>query len=318
MPGRKIATPTETFDEPWKQIVPALFEAFLTFFAPAMAEKIDWRHKPEFLDKELRRIAKGFGRRRRSTADFLVKVWLLDGEEKWLIIHIELQAQKDTNFPERMFLYNVRAFDLYRQPVIGMAILADGDPHWRPDRFGYGMGTSTTGHQYSVVKLLDYQDRQQGLEGMANPFGLAVLAHLKTQETRDDAESRLQWKLRLARMLFDRRWNRAQIEELFQFIDWIMTLPETLENRFEADYKEMENRDTMAERMPPLYRRERVRGEISEAKSLLLRLGHKRLGPPDETVVARIDAIQKRQRLEELFDRALDVETWAELFESDS
>jgi hypothetical protein len=31
---RRIATPTETFDEPWKQIVPALFAPFVAFFAP--------------------------------------------------------------------------------------------------------------------------------------------------------------------------------------------------------------------------------------------------------------------------------------------
>ncbi len=89
------------------------------------------------MDKELRRIAKGFSRRRRSTADFLVNVWLLDGGEQWLIIHIELQAQREAEFPERMFLYNVRAYVLYRRPVMSIAILADGDHHWRPGEFGY-------------------------------------------------------------------------------------------------------------------------------------------------------------------------------------
>ena len=128
MPRRKTATPPETFDEPWKQIVPALFQPFLEFFAPEIAREIDWSRKPVFLDKELRRIAKGFGRRRRSTADFLVKVWRLDGAEQWLIIHIELQAQKDARFAERMFLYNVRAYDLHRKPVISLAVLADNDP----------------------------------------------------------------------------------------------------------------------------------------------------------------------------------------------
>ena len=89
-----------------------------------------------------------------------------------------------------------------------------------------------------MVKLVDYQARQSELEEIGNPFGLAVLAHLKTQETKGDAESRLAWKLRPARQLFDRHWTREQIEELFQFLDWIMTLPEAFEDRFETGWKQ--------------------------------------------------------------------------------
>ena len=325
MPRRKTATPPETFDEPWKQIVPALFQPFLAFFAPEVAQEIDWSRKPEFLDKELRRIAKGFGRRRRSTADFLVKVWRLDGAEQWLIIHIELQAQKDANFAERMFLYNVRAYDLYRKPVISLAVLADNDPQWRPAAFEYGMGQSGTSIRYPAVKLLDFKERQAELEADPNPFGLAVLAHLKTQETRGDAENRLQWKLRLARILFDRRWTREQIEELLQFLDWIMTLPEELEDSFEARYTEMEKVETMAETMPPIIRRAQARGiEIAkrealiQAQSLLLRLAAKRLGLPSEASRARVEAIQVKSRLDFLCERVLDVETWEELLEGDA
>ena len=56
-----------------------------------------------------------------------MKVWRLDGAEQIFIIHVELQAQKQTIFPMRMFLYNVRGFDRYRCPVISLAVLADRD-----------------------------------------------------------------------------------------------------------------------------------------------------------------------------------------------
>src|SRR5438270_591568 len=158
MPQRRIATPKETFDDPWKQIVPALFEQFLEFFAPDVAVEIDWSRPPEFLDKELRRVAKGL-RKRRVTADFLVNVWRKDGGEQWILIHIELQAQKDVEFPERMFLYNFRAYDLYRRPVFSLAILADREAAWRPDRFGYQLWGSEASVRYPVVKLLDYAGR---------------------------------------------------------------------------------------------------------------------------------------------------------------
>jgi hypothetical protein len=55
MPPRRVATPRETFDDPWKQIVPALFEQFLAFFAPEVAADIDWQRAPEFLVKVRRK-----------------------------------------------------------------------------------------------------------------------------------------------------------------------------------------------------------------------------------------------------------------------
>src|SRR5258708_8375854 len=101
-----------------------------------------------------------------------------------------------------------------------------------------------------------------------------------TQETRGDAQIRLAWKVRLARMLFDRRWTRQQIEELLQFLDWIMTLPEELEDTFEAGYKDIESEEIMAETMPPLARRAAARAEVSQTRTILMRLERKRLGEP--------------------------------------
>ncbi|CCI04735.1 hypothetical protein MICAC_5930021 [Microcystis aeruginosa PCC 9443] len=42
-------------------------------------------------------------------ADKLYKVWLLSGEEVWILIHIEIQSQWEENFPQRMYIYNYRA-----------------------------------------------------------------------------------------------------------------------------------------------------------------------------------------------------------------
>ena len=117
----------------------------------------------------------------------------------------------------------------------------------------------------------------------------------------------------MARLLFVRRWTREQIEELLQFLDWIMTLPEELEGTFEARYTEMEKVETMAETMPPLIRRAQARGALNEARELLFQLGRKRLGEPGAEVENHINAIMDRERLRFLCRQILDVETWAEL-----
>lgn len=322
---RKIPTPRETFDEPWKQIVTMLFEPFLAFFAPETAAEIDWSKAPVFLDKELRRIAKGFGRRKRSTADFLVKVWRKDGGEQWLIIHIELQAQRDATFPERMFLYNVRAYDLYRRPIMSLAVLADRDPSWRPGHFAYDMGSSRTEFAFSAVKLLDWQSRLEELERSANPFALAVLAHLNTQATRGDSEQRLQSKLRLARLLFNRRWKRNEIDELFQFLDWIMTLPEDLEDRFEKNYVELERRQTMAQTMPPIIKRAHDRGHkegIEEGieigkQDTLVQLLTLRFGSLPEEARSQIERITEIAELDRMIGLVLDAQSLSDVLPSE-
>jgi hypothetical protein len=48
--------------------------------------------------------------------------------------------------------------------------------------------------EFPVVKLLDYESRLDELEKSDNPFAIVVAAHLKTQATRRDFESRLQMK----------------------------------------------------------------------------------------------------------------------------
>ena len=324
MPERRIRTPRETFDDPWKQIVTALFEQFVAFFAADLWTEIDWQRPPEFLDKELRRVAKGLGRRR-VTADFLARVWLKDGGDLWLLAHIELQAQRDDTLPERMFRYNFRAYDLHSRPVFSLAILADGDASWRPDRFGYEVSRTRVGISYPVVKLLDYSERQQELQGSDNPFALAVLAHLKTLETRGDAQARLNWKVRLVRLLYARQWQRREIEELFQFLDWIMSLPEELEDRFETEWQHIERETTMTQTMPPILRRAQERGErVGEQRGIeigeqrakretLMRLLEQRFGAIPAEIRARMEAITEIGRLNGLIDSVLTVDSLEDL-----
>jgi len=68
---------------------------------------IDWTKIPESLEKELKRITASAKTKKRF-ADKLYKVWLLSGEEVWILIHIEIQSQYEENFPQRMYIYNYR------------------------------------------------------------------------------------------------------------------------------------------------------------------------------------------------------------------
>ncbi len=232
------------FDTPWKKIVKAYFKEFVHFFFPEIAKKIDWSKGYEFLDKELLKIAKdsAFGGRR---ADIMARVRLLSGEEEWVLCHIEIQGQDQVGFPKRMYVYNYRGFDFFDRKVASLAVLADDNPSWRPDRFGYEVLGTEIGFRFPTAKILDYKNRWDWLESSPSPFAAVVMAHLKATETGNDPEHRYRWKLYLIKRLYRMGCGRRDVVLLFEFVDWIMSMPEELENGLWNEIQELERENKM-------------------------------------------------------------------------
>jgi hypothetical protein len=232
------------FDSPWKEALDYYFEAFLAFFFPQAHAAIDWSRGYQFLDKELQQVTREaeLGRR---VVDKLVQVWLKSGQEEWVLIHVEVQAQVEEDFPLRLFVYHYRLFDKYNRKVASLAVLADEREDWRPESLGYELWGCRLAFHFPVVKLLDWGRQPGSLETSNNPFALLVLAHLKTQETRANALGRQAWKLRLVKSLYERGFSRAELHNLFRFIDWLMDLPQDLENSFWQEIQHFEEEKRM-------------------------------------------------------------------------
>ena len=229
---------TANYDETWKEAIGDYFDSFLAFFYPEIYQQIDWTKTPISLDKELEQITAS-GDSKTRHADKLFQVWLLDNQEVWILIHVEVQSQYDKEFSQRMFIYNYRAFDLYQKPVISLAILGDETKSWRPNSYQYGLGSSQLIFNFSIVKLLDYQWEE--LEQSNNIFAIVVMAHLKTKATNSNLSAREQWKWNLARLLYERGYNRKEIVDLYKVIDLMMALSEDLQLSFDqkfANYQE--------------------------------------------------------------------------------
>lgn len=92
-----------------------------------------------------------------------------------MLVHVEVQSQQETQFAERMFVYNYRLFDRYNRRVASFAILGDNRSGWRPDRFGYELWGTKVGIQFSTAKLLDYAADEGALESNPNPFAVVVI-----------------------------------------------------------------------------------------------------------------------------------------------
>ncbi len=246
----------ESFDSPWKDVLEQFFPEFMLFFFPKAHAEINWSHPLKFLDKEFQQIFQE-APKGRQIVDKLLEVVLSNGQPSLVLVHIEIQAQKETEFAKRIFMYNYRIHERYLEPVASFAVLADEQPTWKPDQFGYNILGCQMGIIFPSVKILDYRDRWEELEESENPFAVVVMAHLKTLETKKDFNNRYQWKLRLARMLYKKGYNREQIIGLLRFIDGGMQLPKELENQFWEEIR----RDEKVKNMPYVMSIEKIAEE---------------------------------------------------------
>jgi len=64
----------------------------------------------------------------RRYGDKLVRVYQKNGQEAWVLMHIEVQGQRESNFARRMYTYNYCIFDRFDRQVVSLAILADESP----------------------------------------------------------------------------------------------------------------------------------------------------------------------------------------------
>ncbi|MGE5754483.1 MAG: hypothetical protein ACM35G_02020 [Planctomycetaceae bacterium] len=62
--------------------------------------------------------------------------------------------------------------------------------------------------------------------------------------------------------------------------------------------------------------KEIAQGSTQEAKRILMRVGQKRFGPPEAGVVAAIEDITDRERVEALIERLDEVSSWEALLAS--
>ena len=291
------------YDSPWKEALERYFEAFMAFFFPQAHADIDWGRGYEFLDKELQQVVREAETGRRLV-DKLVKVWRTGGNEAWVLVHVEVQSQVDTDFAKRMYVYNYRLFDRYDRWVVSLAVLGDEQVEWRPEGYGYTLWGCQAGLRFPVVKLLDYEPRLEVLEESRNPFAVIVMAHLKAQATRRDPEGRLQWKVRVVKGLYERGYQREDILELFRFVDWLLVLPDKLKSEFEDTLRYYEEET----KMPYITSIERSgirKGILQNAREDVLDILETRFMEVPQSIAEVINKIEDPSILKTLHKRAI-------------
>ncbi len=242
----KIKDKIKQPDTLWKEIIKDLFEDFITFFIEDLAKEIDFSKGVEFLDKELSKLSSK-GETKNRDADTLVKVFLKNGEEKWVLVHIEVQGYKEEDFSKRMFTYYYRILDRYGKETTAIAILTDENKDFKPNKYEKEFYGTELNYKYNSFKILGKSEKE--LKENKNPFAMIILAGLYVIKSKKitDEKKKFLFKMTLAKLLRDKKYSAEKRRSIFIFIESIIKLPSKLELQFE---KETDNLFDEEETMP--------------------------------------------------------------------
>lgn len=244
----------------------------------------------------------------------LVRVRACDGGAIAVLIHVEVQGDPESDFGERMFVYQTRLPDRYGLDVVSLAVLTDTTVSFRPNGFRYVRWGCRIAFRFPMVKLLDYvePERWAALEANDNVFALVVMAQIRAKVT-DEAETLKGWKFRLIRRMYERGYEQTLILELFRLIDWMIRLPKGLEADFRRELYAYEEQ----RRMPYVTTVEQAgieKGLQQGEARTLLRLLDRKFGPEAaQRHRERIETAEVEQ-LDAWLDRILTADTPETIF----
>ncbi len=236
---RKQQKPRAEQDSAWKEMIDEHFEKFIAFFFPDIHSEIDWSRNYVFLDKELAKLGRGHAQGLKL-ADKLAKVWLKAGHELWVLIHTEVQGQAAEDFNQRVYVYNYKIVDRFGAEVVSLAVVTGRVGETRLGRYEVERWGCRLLFEFPVAMIESWRGREAELLASDNPFALVVLAHLRVWEAKGDAAKQYEVKRELIRLAYEQGYEREQILSLLRFIDWMIILPEDLEERLDDEIEELE------------------------------------------------------------------------------
>ena len=295
-------------DRLFKELITTFFVEFVEAFLPDVMAYLD-TESIEFLDKEVfTDITEG----KRYESDIVVKARFA-GREAFFLLIVENQSSPQAGFPKRMFKYFARFYEKFDLPIYPVVVYSFERPRkLQPGKHQIDFpGFVVNRFQFRVIQL----NRLKWRDYLATPNPAAAALMSKMQIARRD---RVRVKLQCLRLIATLRLDPARSQLISGFVRTYlqMTRPELVELQREVGLLPQEEKNTMLTLTNEWIELGEERGEerwrASEARSLILRLGTKRLGAAAAEVNAALEAADLA-RLEVLADRLLEVESWAEL-----
>ena len=220
------------FDGNWKEIITEFFEEFIQFFLPQLYPEVDFSRPFENLDKELTQILEAIGSDKLRIADKLVKVWLKDGTEKWILIHIEVQSYFEKLFSKRMYEMFSMIFNKHMHPIVAIAIYTNTKTPRLYHRFIEQNFGTTLIYRFNAYRIM--QQDEAKLLASDNIFALFALANFYVNKTRKDSRKRMVYKEKMMELALEREIPAEKMRRFFLFIDNVMKIPLDLQQEFNS------------------------------------------------------------------------------------
>lgn len=211
----------------WKAALEDLFDDFLLFFYPEADKLFDLDKGFVYLDKELDQLFPPEGNVYAPRyVDKLVKVFTLQGQEEWILVHVEVQGYIDQDFAERMFQYYYRILDKYRKPITAFAIFADTNKNFHPQFYERNFLGTRVYYSFNTYKIIDQSAAE--LEASNNPFAMAVLSAktILLNQTKGDKQL-FEQAFNLAKTLLTMQMPKEKIRKVMNFLRYYINFENT-------------------------------------------------------------------------------------------
>ena len=261
-------------DQLWKSILEDVFEDFLTFFYPETEQMFDFSSGFVYLDKELQQLfPPEKGKHSYRYVDKLVQVYTREGDEQWVLIHVEVQGTAEQDFERRMFRYYSRILDKYDRRIAAFAIFTDTNSDFHPRQYEYSFLGTEILYRFNSYKVL--QQDMDSLRLNPNPFACVILAVKAAIEGKlyGDAVA-FQFKKQLFLEFKARNLSEAKKQAILVFLkNYVRFEDNNFDDKFEEEVEqttestmgiveyllEQEREKTKAEREKRIRERERAR-----------------------------------------------------------
>lgn len=299
-------------DRLFKELITTFFVEFIALFLPEVMDYLE-PDSVTFLDKEVfTDVTAG----ERYETDLIAQVQFR-GEPSFFLIHLESQAQAQSNFGQRMFRYFARLYEKYDLPIYPIVLFSYEQPRQpAPSQFEVAFpDLRVLEFNYQVIQLnqlnwRDFLDRP-------NPVASALMAKMQIAP-----EDRARVKAECLRLLVTLRLDRARMQLISGFIDTYLRLNELEQQQFEAEFGRIEpskQEDVMEivtswmeEGIRQGIQQGQAEGSQREAQSFALRLLRRKFGEIASELEHQVRALSVTQ-LEELGEATLDFSTIADV-----
>jgi len=263
----------------WKVIMEEVFADLLRFLFADADQVYNMERGFEYLDKELAEMDPQPEEEKDTRfADKLVKVYHRNGEEEWILLHVEIQADthKRAEFSERMYQYFYRIRDRYKKPVSAVAIFTGPNGREMPCQYVYEYRETRLIYQYPTLSIADFSD--EDLAKSNNPFAHVVrAAKAALLEEKIPEEDLLELKLLIANELRAKGFGRAKTLAILGFLrNYVLFENPELNRKFDEGLRSADKYKVMnmIEYLRMEFREEareegRTEKEISVVKKLL-------------------------------------------------